>query len=69
MTWFNRYEILPPSDGVYEIGEVCDKEVSAIGYASYNGLEFTAHAVSPWRIKFWRYPIVLNVEKKYGKVK
>jgi hypothetical protein len=71
MTWYNRKEYLPPSDGVYEVGEEVPREnrIRSLGFVSYNGLNFDGYTISDFRVDYWRYPIVENVEKKYGKVK
>ena len=70
MTWYKKSEELPPCDGVYEIGEISyigiiKDKIRRVGFASYNGLEFSAHSYAD----YWRFPVVENVEKKYGKVK
>jgi hypothetical protein len=70
MTWYKVWEELPPCDGVYEVsyGPEIECEYTTGYLGKYNGFEF--HCIGQKGFpRYWRYPVVENREKRYGKVR
>lgn len=67
MTWYEVDKVLPPCDGVYEIKNVIQdiyykRKCEYTELSKYNGLTFSGSVFA----SHWRYPVVENIEKKYG---
>ena len=67
MTWYDCEKVLPPCDGVYEVMDkdsdrACRRTSPQIDLSKYNGLKFSSYG----NVSHWRYPVVENVEKRYG---
>jgi hypothetical protein len=67
MTWYDCEKVLPPCDGVYETkDESTDRMWGRLTpyteLRKYNGLTFSGYE----SVSHWRYPVVENVEKRYG---